>query len=309
MFGDQHPYTRALEPGSAGVNTAALRAFFDRHYQPGNATLVGTGPIAPAVLARALERWSGGSARGAKAERAERPAKRARRGRPERGPGKAAAAARPRIVLLDRPGARTTEVRIGHPAVARDSKDHAAVLVANELLGGRFGRLDRMLRLERPLALGLRTVADARRAGGVWVIEASFPAGDTWVGLQEILRTLDGLASGEANVHEVGRARVVLTRRLGARVGARLDRAAALADLAGVGLDAGALAALPRALEAVDAEDVRRVCRTYLSPERVTMVVTGDKHSLVEALRDLGEVEVRPESPAAPGPATTAALQ
>jgi hypothetical protein len=99
---------------------------------------------------------------------------------------------------------------------------------------------------------------------------------------------------------------VVLTRRLGARVGARLDRAAALADLAGVGLDAGALAALPRALEAVDAEDVRRVCRTYLSPERVTMVVTGDKQSLEEALRDIGEVEVRPESPAVPGPATAA---
>ena len=94
MLGDQHPYVRALEPGGAGVNAAALRAFFDRHYLPGNATLVGTGPIAPAALARGLERWSGGSARGA---RPERPARQgARRGRPERAPGKATAAARVR---------------------------------------------------------------------------------------------------------------------------------------------------------------------------------------------------------------------
>jgi predicted Zn-dependent peptidase len=163
MLGDQHPYTRALEPSSSALNAATLRAFFDRHYQPGNATLVGTGPIAAATLASGLQRWTGGSARGAPAQRAETTARRGRAGRGPAAKAAAAARARPRIVLLDRPSARTSEVRIGHPAIARDSKDHAAVLVANELLGGRFGRLDRLLRLERPLALGLRSVADARR--------------------------------------------------------------------------------------------------------------------------------------------------
>jgi zinc protease len=305
MLGDQHPYVRSLEPSGAGVNAAALRAFFDRHYLPGRATLVATGPIAPAALARGLERWSGGSARGA---RTERPARNARRGRPERAPGKAMAAARvrPRIVLLDRPGATNSELRIGHTAVARDSKDLAAVLVANELLGGRFGRLDRLLRLERPLALGLRSVADARRAGGVWVIEARFAAVDTMTGLQEILKTLDALASGEASTQEVGRARVVLARRMAARAGPRLDRAAALADLAGAGLDERALAALPRALESVGADDVRRVCRTYLALDQLSMVVSGDKARLEELLREVGEVEIRPEAPAAAGPATAA---
>jgi predicted Zn-dependent peptidase len=144
------------------------------------------------------------------------------------------------------------------------------------------------------------------------VIEASFAAGDTWIGLQEILRTLDALASGEASAQEVARARLVLARRLAARVGARLDRAAALADLVGSGLDGrdarddSQLAALPRAVESVDADDVRRVCRAYLSPERVSLVVGGDKQSLEELLREIGEVEVRPESAGSPETATAA---
>jgi predicted Zn-dependent peptidase len=92
-------------------------------------------------------------------------------------------------------------------------------------------------------------------------------------------------------------------------VGARVDRAAALADLAGAGLDPKALPDLHRALESVDAEDVRRVCRTYLSPDRVALVVTGDRKSLEEPLRDVGEVEVRPETLGATASGPTAALR
>jgi zinc protease len=295
MFGEQHPYTRALDP-AVNLPPAALRSFFEQHYQPARATLVATGAIQPGDLAPALQRWS--PPRAPKL----RPARPARAARPPR--GAAAPPARPRIVLFDRPGARVTELRLGHAAVSRHSPDHAAVLVTSELIGGRFGRLDRRLRLERPLALGLRVTADARRAGGPWVIEASFASPDALTGLQEILRTLDGLAVGEASLQEVARARVVLGRRLAARTGPRLDRAAALADLAALGLDERALAALPRALAGVDADDVRRVSRAYLSPDRLSIVVVGDRRQLEEILRELGDVEVRPDAPSAPGPAT-----
>ena len=313
MLGDQHPYVRALEPGGAGVNAAALRAFFDRHYQPGNATLVGTGPIAPAALARALERWSGGSARGAQARAARaageaRPAGPARAGsRQGRGRRPAALASCCSIARAHAPPRCASATRRS-PA---DSKDHAAVLVANELLGGRFGRLDRLLRLERPLALGLRTVADARRAGGVWVIEASFPAGDTWVGLQEILRTLDALASGEASMQEVGRARVVLTRRLArpgrgqAGPGGRAGRPGRRWAWTRGHWPAPAPGAGGRRRRGRPRASAAPTCR----PSALTMVVSGDKHPWKSRCATSARSRSVPSRPAAPGPATTAALR
>ena len=46
-------------------------------------------------------------------------------------------------------------------------------------------------------------------------------------------------------------------------------------------------------IEAVTKDDVRRVARKYLDPQRLTIVVVGDQKSLKEPLEKLGPVELR----------------
>ena len=308
MFGEAHPYVRALQPAVVPPPETASRAFFARHYHRANATLVVSGHLDPSQLRR-LEGLLAARPGRAAGGLTGAPGPRVRAATPRRRPagrtGTGAPPVRPRIVLLDRPGAATAEVRLGAAGVPRRSPQYATMAVTSELLGGPFGRLDRRLRLERPLALALRSTVDARRTGGLWVIQASFPVEDTLVGLRELLAALEALAAGEATAWEVTRARQVLIRRLATRVGALSEHAAALTELASLGLAPPALdsGGLPRELARVDTEAVRKLARAHLLPEHLAIVITGDRKQLEDPLRDLGDVEVR----TAAGPATASA--
>ena len=84
------------------------------------------------------------------------------------GRGAAASAAAPcrrrgshrarRVVLVDKPGAPQSELRIGHVGVARQTPDFHAISVLNAILGGTFGsRLNRVLREEKGYTYGIHS--------------------------------------------------------------------------------------------------------------------------------------------------------
>ncbi|WP_162907818.1 M16 family metallopeptidase, partial [Allorhizocola rhizosphaerae] len=123
MYG-QHPYavqTPPLEEVRA-VTPEHLRAIHSERMHPSGATLILVGDIDPdAVLGPAQARlgtWNGG---GAAVELEPVPAL-------EPGP----------LLLVDRPGAVQSSLRIALPAVRRTDPDHAALQLANLVFGGYF---------------------------------------------------------------------------------------------------------------------------------------------------------------------------
>ena len=74
------------------------------------------------------------------------------------------------LVLVDRPGAPQSELRIGHIGIARKIPDFHAVSVLNAILGGMFNsRLNRVLREERGYTYGIHSSFDMRRRPGPFV--------------------------------------------------------------------------------------------------------------------------------------------
>jgi zinc protease len=218
----------------------------------------------------------------------------------------AAAPARPRVVLRDRPGAVDVQLRLAATGVGPGSRDHAAMLVTSQLLGGELGRLDRLLRLEKGWALSVR--AQTAVGPGRWTLEATLPAAQITPGLREMLRAIALVASGGVTEAEVARARSTLARRLQVEQGSPLALAQALASQAAAGAGSIDLAAGPRALAAVGPAEVTRIARSYLAPERATLVVTGDRRRVEPALEALGLEPAR--APDAPAPqAASAAMR
>jgi zinc protease len=74
-----------------------------------------------------------------------------------------------RVLVVDRPGAPQTEVRVGHVGPSRQVSDYHVLVTLNALLGGQFSsRINRNLREARGLTYGARTNFDFRVHSGTF---------------------------------------------------------------------------------------------------------------------------------------------
>lgn len=164
VFGE-HPYGN----NSAGtpqtlprITQADLKSFHDTYFAANEATLFIAGDITEAEATAKAEKAFAGWARKnvAPAPPAPRPA------------GQVPDSARPRIVIIDRPGAPQTQVRIGTLAAPYNDPQRTTGSVATAVLGlGNFeGRLTREIRVKRGLTYGVASYFSRNRLGGSFQI-------------------------------------------------------------------------------------------------------------------------------------------
>src|SRR5262249_23304323 len=124
LYGDT-AYGRPADGYVATVQTlqvADVKRFYDTWYHPNNATLIVVGDIAGSDLRPGIDKLFG-------AGKGRAPA-------PPKAP--VAPKTRPRLVLVDKPGAPQSVVRIGEPTISRASPDYAALQTVATVLGGSF---------------------------------------------------------------------------------------------------------------------------------------------------------------------------
>ncbi len=96
-----------------------------------------------------------------------------------------------RVVVVDRPGAPQSEVRVGHVGTARRIADYHALAVMNALLGGLFNsRLNRLLREERGYTYGVHSDFDMRRAAGPFSVRCAVETEVTAPAIADIMSEL-----------------------------------------------------------------------------------------------------------------------
>ena len=119
-----------------------------------------------------------------------------------------------RLVLVDRPGAVQSEVRVGHVAAARRTPDYHALQVLNMTLGGQFvSRLNLSLREEKGYTYGVRTAFDCRLAPGPFTMQGSVQSGATAEVVGEVLAQLAAIGGDRpVTPAELDLARAALTR-------------------------------------------------------------------------------------------------
>src|SRR5262245_60354834 len=146
LYDENHPYRHPLEgsePIVASLTRNEAAEFHRRYLVPGRSAVVVSGDVDGESIVRLLEKRLG-AWRGPATEPPSIPT-------PERSP-------RPRILLLNRPGAAQAVVRIGHVGIARNDADFERVLLVNQVLGGQFtSRLNEKLREERGFTYGVRS--------------------------------------------------------------------------------------------------------------------------------------------------------
>jgi len=200
-----------------------------------------------------------------------------------------------RVVLVDRPGAPQSEVRVGHVGTSRGIEDFHALSVTNALLGGLFNsRLNRLLREERGYTYGVHTGFDMRRAAGPFAVRCAVESDVTAPAIADIVAELERVREAPVEREELDAARDYLVGVFPLRFETSAQVAGALSGLVIHGLPDDELDRYRPTIAAVTAEDVQAAAVSHIRPAGASIVVVGDVSRFEDSLREAGygEVEV-----------------
>jgi predicted Zn-dependent peptidase len=194
-------------------------------------------------------------------------------------PGESTAATLPtRLALIDRPGAPQSELRIGHVAVSRNTPDYHALLVANAILGGQFvSRINLNLREDKGFTYGARTAFEFRRMPGPFVLQVGVETAATADAIHECFAEFAGMRGDRpATPEELALGIAALTRGYARNFETADQIARGVMQLALYDLTDDYFAAFVPLVERVTCDEVTRVMRHHLDPDRLTTLVVGD---------------------------------
>jgi len=256
---ERHPYRRPII-GYADVlealDVADMRAFYERFYHPGNATLVVCGDVRPAKVQRLVRRHFGALEAGAPFEEIDPP-----RAQVEEPVGET------RVEMTwDDQGRR---VCMAWPTVPfGTAADDELDLVSAVLTGGRASRLHRRLVIEQGLATDVSTENDTRVEGGLfWTFVEAAQGTD----LERLERAFDEelakLGAEGPTAAEMKRARAMLVASESYDTETVSDLAEEIGEHAMDG-DWRAITTWNERIKKVTARRVRAAVQRFLRPER-----------------------------------------
>ena len=255
--------------------TSDLASQFHKSFHgPNRAAIVMAGDLDPQEIARLLDEqlsdWSG--------EEPVRPEIR----RPE-------LPSRPRILLLDRPGASQASVRVGHVGLPRLHPDFDALMILNLILGGQFSsRLNAKLREEKGYTYGIRSHFDFRKGAGPFSISASLQSDKVGEALDdirgEVLSLLDSRPPTDIELNDASRSLIEGHARHFETPGELVSRFAGL-FLHDLPIDHHAKFA--ERLEAVSTDMLLVAGTRHIHPEAIVAVVVADASQVAGQLERL----------------------
>jgi zinc protease len=281
VYGAQHPYGRfATVEATRTLDRDRVAAFHHAAYRPENATLILVGDVDEGMQPQIEQAFGGWRDMGA-------------------APSMEGSTAAPQvgattIYLVDKPGAAQSEIRIGHPGVARDTPDYFALQVLNTLLGGSFtSRLNMNLRETHAWTYGAGSAFVMRQAPGPFVAQAAVVTGATDSAVVEFFRELNRIRTEPIPAADLEKAKRYVALGFPSEFETTEQVAGQLASLVTYGIDPSFLRTYIPNVMAVTADDVKRVANQYVRPGNAVVVVVGDRSKIEAGLRAINVAPVQ----------------
>lgn len=195
------------------------------------------------------------------------------------------------VLLVARPGAVQSQIRLSAQSLPRTDPRYAALQVANLTFGGYFSsRLVENIREDKGYTYGARSGFEFTPHGATVQVDADTASEVTAAALLETRYELGRLGLVPPSATEVASARQYAVGSLLIATSSQPGLAGQLSALTKVGLGVDWLTGHPERLAAVTDEEVAAAALEFFAPSRFTGVVVGDADSLAPKLKALGGV-------------------
>ncbi|MFB3853116.1 MAG: M16 family metallopeptidase [Vicinamibacterales bacterium] len=194
-----------------------------------------------------------------------------------------------RVVIIDKPDAVQTEIRVGHLGVPRKSRDFTAFDVATKILGGEgSNRLHRVLRSERGLTYGAEARLDAfEQAGAIRATTNTRPE-TTGEALRVIVDEFYRIRREPVYERELADAKAYLTGHFPLTIETPQEIAMQVLNVLFYGLPVDEIETYRDRINAIEVDTIARVVRDYMKPDRLSVVLLGNASAFLDQLRRVG---------------------
>ena len=261
------------------ISQADLRHFHSRYYRPANSILAVAGDITASEAFRFAEGFFGSWKTGPQEQVS---------------PPVFAPRIEPReIVVIDKPDAVQSQIRIGNLAVRRDSPKYNALTVANQILGGpATNRLFKALRSQHGLAYGASSDLLCYQSVGAWVAKTSTRSLETVKVLQMMIEQMKRLREHAISRPELDLTQDYLTGHMALDFETTEQIADHFLEMAVYNLPLDYWQRFPEELGRVNRDQVAGATREYLDPDHAVIVLVGNAALFGKDLSKLGHVRV-----------------
>jgi len=271
-----HPYgmpTNGTPETLASLTRDDLVAFHRRYFAPNNAILAVVGDVtAEEAFATAKKVFGDWDKKDLSAEKFIQPPDPTRR-----------------VIVVNKPDSVQTEVRVGHLGIPRTHPDYMAVNLAIRILGGEgSNRLHQVLRTERGLTYGAQANMDTLKDAGDFEAETNTRSEATGEVLKLIVDEFWRIQRERVSERELGDAKAYLTGSFPLTIETPESIAMQVVNVLFYGLPLEHLQNFRERVNAVTVDDIQRVARALLRPDRLSIVLVGNASAFAPQLRGVG---------------------
>jgi len=279
LFG-RHRYGRPLPKPDAmrRIGPGPLRAYHAQHIGPRGSTLVIVGDVSPSKAGDLAEEMLGSWRAKVTATATAKP------GEPPIGLP---------ILIVDRPGAVQTNIRLAGRWKRRGETDFYALALAHMVFGGYFtSRLVKNIREDKGYTYSPGSAVDHRRLTSTFIVAADVGTEVTAPALLEMQYELGRMTLLPVPQDELDAGRRYLTGVTMLSTQTQAGLASYIDSITSAGLGIDYLRDFRANLERVTPDDVLRVAAGYLSARNLLTVMVGDAAVIGRPVESLGAVEV-----------------
>ena len=275
FFGGAHPYGRLADEASLDrIRREDIVAYHQRLYAGRNLAVIVVGDFDPAAAKARVAAAFGAAPAGAAYAWAE-----------DHPPARGA-----RVLLIDKPDATQTYFIIAQPGVRRSTSDRTALLLVNELFGGRFtSMLNEELRTNTGLTYGARSAVQMSRLTGAVEISTYTKTETTARAIDLALEILKRLTEKGLTAEQLASAKTYVKGNYPPDHVQTIDQlSGALGEMELFGLDRNEVDQFFPRVDAVTLEQANDVARRYYRSDNLTFVLLGNASKIRDVAAKYG---------------------